>query len=118
MVHHLIGQRATVTATTRGFVDGQRAVAFPGNTYAFVKAFDAERFACQQEALAIAGDHFVQREHVVLAIHFDQIALETLAAFMERNDQGIVALLQHSQMTGDFQRGREHLWWLRSIFRV
>ena len=95
----------------------QRAIAFPGNAHAVMKAFNLKRLAGQQEAFAVAGNHFVKGDHVAVAVDFDQVALEALAAFVEGDDQRVVAFLQRPQVAGDFQGRGEHLGWLRGIFR-
>ncbi|MNF69645.1 hypothetical protein D3C84_515330 [compost metagenome] len=115
VVHHFIGQGAAIAAAATGFVDVQLAVAFPGNAYAFVEAFDPERLARQQVALAITGNHFVQGNHVAVTVQVHQIALEALAALVERDDQRVMAFEQLAQVAGDFQGRGEHLGWLRSI---
>lgn len=118
MINHLIGQCATVAAAIAGVVDGQRAIAFPGDAYAVVETFDLERFTGQQKTFAIARNHFVQGDHVAVTVDVHQITLEALAALMERDDQRVMAVLQLTQIAGDFQGRSEHLGWLRSIFRV
>ncbi|MNF83711.1 hypothetical protein D3C84_660400 [compost metagenome] len=118
VINHFIGQAAAVATRTTGFIDGQRAVAFPRNAYTVVEAFDLVRFAGQQVPLAITGDHFVQGHHVAFAVEVHQVALETLASFVERDNQRVMTFLQLAQVAGDFQGCAEHLGWLRSIFRV
>lgn len=118
MVDHFGRQLAGIEAIAFGFFDVQRAGAFPGNAHTFVEAFDPEGLARQQEALTIARDHFIQGDGRGFAVDLDQVALETLAALMEGDDQRVVAFLQLAQVAGDFQGRGQHLWWLRSIIRA
>ena len=118
MVNHFAGQAAAIDAVAAFFADGQGAVAFPGNPHALMETFDAKGFAVFEVALAVTGDHFVQRQRVAVAVDVHQVALEALAAFMESDDQRIMAVLQHPQGAGDFQRRGEDLGWLRGIFRI
>ncbi|MNF90226.1 hypothetical protein D3C84_727830 [compost metagenome] len=92
VIDDLIGQGATVATAAVGFVDGQQAIAFPCDAHAFMKSFDLERFAGQQEAFAISGNHFVQGNHVAFTIQVHQITLEALAALVERDDQRVMAV--------------------------
>ncbi|MNP12858.1 hypothetical protein D3C76_1051110 [compost metagenome] len=115
MVGDLGRQGAAVAAMAVGFDDAQRGVALPGNAHAIMKAFNAKRFAILQVAFAVARDHFIKGQAVAFAVDFDHIALEALAAFVEGDDQRVMALLQRPQVGGDFQRSGEHLWWLRSF---
>ena len=80
-----------------------------------MEAFDPEGFARHQVALAITGDHFVQGDHVAFTVQVHQIALEALAALVERDDQRVMAFEQLAQIAGDFQGRGEHLGGLRSI---
>ena len=57
-----------------------------------MKPFNTKRLASFKKALSIAGDHFVKGEHIALAVYFNQIALEALTAFMEGDDQRVMAL--------------------------
>ncbi|MNV01735.1 hypothetical protein D3C71_919530 [compost metagenome] len=83
-----------------------------------METFDPERFAGQQVAFAVTGNHFVEGDRVAVTVYVHQIALEALAAFVERDDQRVMAFLQLAKVAGDFQGRAEHLGWLRRIIRI
>ncbi|MCY1429172.1 hypothetical protein D9M71_450780 [compost metagenome] len=115
VVGHCGRQCAAVAAMAVNFADAQRGIALPGDTHTIMKALDPERLAVLQVALTVARDHFIKRQAIAFAVDLDHIALEALAAFVEGDDQRVMALLQRPQVGGDFQRSGEHLWWLRSF---
>ncbi len=92
MVYHFARQGAVITAVAIFFFDGQLSVAFPGNAYTIMKTFNTKRLASFKKTLPIAGDHFVKGEQIALAVDFNQITLEALTAFMEGDDQRVMAL--------------------------
>ena len=118
VVHHFVGHRAAITAVLMTVINGQRRGALPGDTHAIMEALNLERHPRFKKALTVTGDHFVQGHGVALAINIHHIALEALGAVLESNDQRVMALLQHPQVGGNFQRRGEHLWRLRSILGV
>ena len=76
------------------FAELHRALAFPGDTHAFVEGFDAKRLAVLQETFAGVGDEFVQRDHPAVAVDVHQEALEALVAIGKGDQQGVAAILQ------------------------
>ncbi|MCY1427238.1 hypothetical protein D9M71_430750 [compost metagenome] len=57
-----------------------------------MKAFNAKRFGILQVAFAVARDHFIKGQAVAFAVDFNDIALKALAAFVEGDDQRVMAL--------------------------
>jgi len=91
VVDHFGRHFANIKAVTVGFLDVQRTVAFPGNAYAFMEAFDLERLAGQQKAFAVTRNHFIQGDGGGFPVNLDQVTLEALAALVKGDDQRIVA---------------------------
>ena len=118
VVHHFAGQSAAVAAVVAAVINGQCRGAFPGNAHTIMETFNLERHTRFKKTLTVTGDHFVQSHAAALAIDIHHIALEALGAVLESNDQRVMALLQHPQVGGNFQRRGEHLWRLRSILGV
>ncbi|MNY17667.1 hypothetical protein D3C86_1509950 [compost metagenome] len=92
-----------------------RLQALPGHAHTFMEGFDAKRFAILQIAFGIVGDHLIENQAILVAIDFDQVALKTLAAFVEGDNQRVMVLLQLAQIGHDFHGGFENLRWLRAI---
>src|SRR5213079_1777438 len=98
--------------------DGHLRFDFPGDAYTVMETFDPECFTVGQEAFTVTRDHLIECDLVAVTVDIDDIALETLAAFMKGDDQGIMAFHQQPQVGGDFQRRSKYLRGLRNIFRA
>ena len=81
-----------ITAVTVFVVNGQLSGAFPGNAYAIMKTFNAKRLASFKKTLTVTRDHFIKGEGGGIAIYVNQITLKALTAFVEGDDQGVMAL--------------------------
>lgn len=109
VVEHFGGKGGPVAGDAVVFAELHRALAFPGDTHAFVEGFDAKRLAVLQETFAGVGDEFVQRDHPAVAVDVHQEALEALVAIGKGDQQGVAAILQQAQVGLDFHGGLEHL---------
>lgn len=116
VVEHFGGKGGPVAGDAVVFAELHRALAFPGDTHAFVEGFDAKRLAVLQETFAGVGDEFVQRDHPAVAVDVHQEALEALVAIGKGDQQGVAAILQQAQVGLDFHGGLEHLRGLRPRF--
>ena len=58
-----------------------------------MEAFDPKRYARFKKTLTLSWNHFVQSEAVVLTVYIHHIALETLGAILECDDQRVMTLL-------------------------
>src|SRR5690606_3887027 len=112
VVGDLFGDARPVAACPFQFTDANLLLAFPGDAYPFVTGLDAKGFAVLQVTFAIVRLQLVEGQQASLAVDFDQVALEALAALMEADHQRIMVLLQQAQVGEDLLRCAQHLGWL------
>lgn len=118
VIGHFSGQEAPVAAISLELADRGRLPGFPGDAHALVETFHTEGLAVLQETFAVVRDHFVQGDQAAITVHFYQIALESLVAVVEGDDQGIVVLLQQTKIGQDFDRCLEHFGGLWAVIFV